>query len=289
MANHPARDLKQFIDEALAEWLKERQRNQRGLTLGVDTGPPWPNFGQEIGRQASRKLSTLESSRKQLVRRLKRIPYPYVDPSSTQTQGSNQHRKNQHRKSSYTHVQSLGLLNFLLNPPFLSLVRRVWLFHLDYDIETGLRRKKKSQFGYPLDFHREMMQAIASALRRVSGIAAKHRVHRKWFAHYYAHSLRQLLRDASNLYPHLPFKHTPIERTPISRTRPQSFAVDLRAELFNALTKEFAARRKKNDKLAYQLTALICSPRSCITTRTLNPNPELVRRNMMDRKKKKKP
>jgi hypothetical protein len=184
-------------------------------------------------------------------------------------------------KSFYRHVQRLGLLDFLLKPPFLWEIRRAWFFRRHYELEEQLRKRKKSQHGYPLAFHREMMLAIASHSERVSRIARKHRVPRNWFKGYYSQSLKHLFSEASVIYPELLRWFEPS-----SRLRPHSLGVESRLMVFDAITAEFARRKINNNTLAHQLTALICSPQNCITTHRLDPSADLVRRNIADRKKR---
>jgi hypothetical protein len=263
--------VERFVSEALQAWLKERDKDVKPGDP-VREGPPYPYVsGDESAARASREQGTPEKSQRQLVRRLKRFQYPYVAPHPYAV-------KIRSGKSFYRHVRSLGLLNFLLEPPFLWEVRKAWFFHRHYELEKRRRDRKKSQHGYPLAFHREMMLAIASHLGRISKIAREHRVPRKWFVGYYAQTLKQLLSEASVTYPELLrwFK-------PNSQLRPHSLDVESRLDVFDAITAEFARKKIKNNTLAYQLTALICSPENCIATHTLDPSPDLVRRNISDR------
>jgi len=266
--------LKRFVSEALRERVKERDKHV-GSTDPVREGPSWPYVtGDKIAARVTREQGTPEKSRKQLIRRLKRFRYPYI---TSHPYGP----RNTRGKSFYRHAQGLGLLDFLLKPPFLWEIRRAWFFRRHYELEKQLRDRKQSQHGYPLAFHREMMLAIASHLERISRIARKHRVPRKWFEDHYAQTLEQLLSEASVCYPEL-------QRwlTPTGRLRPHSLGVELQVDIFDAIAAEFARRKIDSKTLAYQLTALICSPQSCITTRTLHPSPDLVRRNIRDRKTK---
>jgi|HubBroStandDraft_4_1064222.scaffolds.fasta_scaffold87189_1 hypothetical protein len=82
------------------------------------------------------------------------------------------------------------------------------------------------------------MLAIASHLERISKIARKSQVPRKWFADYYAQTLKQLLTEASICYPE-------IQRwfEPGSRLRSHSFGVESQVAVFDAIATEFSRRR----------------------------------------------
>lgn len=266
-------EVEGFVSEALQAWLDERDKDTMLFDTVRPEPPPLYVGGDKIAARASRELGTPEKSRRQLVRRLKRFRYPYVAPHQYAV-------KIRSGKSFYRHVQSLGLLKFLLEPPFLWEVRKAWLFRSEHELETEQFIEKKTPSGYPWVFHRQMMFAIAGQLARISKIAEKHRVPRKWFEDYYDESLRQLLRETSVAYPE--WMHRKI---PLTQIRPRSFGVDSQVEMFDAITKELTRRKKTNNRLAYELTALFCSPPSCIRTRILEPNPETVRTSVRDRKK----
>ena len=92
-------------------------------------------------------------------------------------------------------------MDFLITPPFLWNVRRAWWFRRYHDIELERRLEKKSQYGYPVEFHREMMLAITAHLARISRIAKKHQVPGEWFKEHYDESLRLLLKETAVSYP----------------------------------------------------------------------------------------
>lgn len=272
-ADAELKQVKRFVAEAIQVSQKDREKNVRPGDP-VRDGPPWPYVSDDkIASRVSRELSTPEESRKQLVERLEAFRYPYQAwrPHSEVSQGVS---------SFYSHVESLGLLDFLITPPFLWDVRRVWFVRRHYELESEQRFQKKSQYGYPVAFHREMMLAIAGHLTRISKIAEKHQVPTHEFKDYYNEALRQLLKETAVSYP-----QWRLWTKPVGRIRPRSFGVDSQLEIFDAITKELAGRGTKNNKLAYELTALICSPESCIRTRILEPNPETVRTNVRDRRK----
>jgi len=274
MADAQLKQVKKFMSEAIQVSQKDREEHVRPGDP-VHDGPPWPYVSDDkIAVRVSRELSTPEESRKQLVARLEAFRYPYEAwrPHGEVSQGVG---------SFYSHVESSGLLDFLITPPFLWDIRRVWFFRRHHELESEQRFEKKSQYGYPLPFHREMMLAIAGNLARVSKIAEKHQVPTDEFKDYYDESLRQLLKETAVSYP-----EWRLRTKPVGRIRPRPFGVDSQLDIFDAITKELARRNTKNNKLAYELTALICSPQSCIRTRILEPNPETVRANVRDRRKK---
>jgi hypothetical protein len=205
-----------FVSEALQAWHDERDKDV--MLFGTVRAEPPPLYvgGDEIAARANREQGTPEKSQKQLLRRLKRFRYPYVAPNLYAV-------RNTSGETFYRHVQSLGLLSFLLEPPFLWEVRKAWYFRRVHELETEQRVEKKTPSSYPWVFHQEMMFAIAGQLARISKIAEKHRVPRKWFQDYYDESLRQLLLETSVAYPEWMRR-----KTPLSRIRPRSLGVVMR-------------------------------------------------------------
>jgi hypothetical protein len=126
------------------------------------------------------------------------------------------------------------------------------------------------------------MTALVGHLSQICKIAKKHSVPRSWFQNDYDESLRQLIRDTSVIYP-----EWLLRKDPFSRVRPHSLGLESQLEIFDAITKEFSRRKIKNNKLAYELTALICSPPASVQNKILEPNPEAVRTNVRDRRRKK--
>jgi hypothetical protein len=274
MADAQLKLVKRFMSEAIQVSQKDREKDVRPGDP-VRDGPPWPYVSDDkIAARVSRELSTPEESTKQLVARLEAFRYPYEPfrPNGIVSQGAG---------TFYSHVESLGFLDFLITPPFLWDVRRVWFFRRHHDLELEQRFEKKSQDGYPVAFHREMMLAIAGHLARISKIAAKHQVPVHEFKDYYNEALMQLLKETAVSYP-----QWRLWTKPVGRIRPRSFGVDSQLEIFDAITKELAVRGTKNNRLAYELTALICSPQSSVRTRILEPTPDTVRTNVRDRRKK---
>ena len=273
MADAQLKRVKQFVEEGIQLSQKDRNKNVHPADP-VHEGLPWPYSDDRIAPRVSKELSSPEESRKQLIARLEAFRYPYEAwrPHGEVSQGG---------ATFYSHVETLGLLDFLITPPFLWDVRHVWWFRRYDDIELEQRQEKKSQYGYPVAFHREMMFAIAAHLTRICKIAKKHQVPRDWFKAHYDESLRLLLKETAVSYP-----EWLLWTKPVGRIRPRSFGVDSQLQIFDAITEELKRRNTRNNKLAYELTALICSPQSCVVTRILEPNPETVRTNVRDRRKK---
>src|SRR5580692_8076032 len=97
--------LERFVSKAVQAWLEECDKHV-GPADPVREGRPWPGVaGDEISARVTRELSTSDKTRKQLVRRLKRIRYPYGTTARV-------------KKSFYIQVKGLGLLNFLLSQSF---------------------------------------------------------------------------------------------------------------------------------------------------------------------------
>ena len=258
--------LQQFVSEALWTWLAERDTHV-GPDGPVREWPPWPYVSEDkIVPRVRRELSTIAKSRRQLVRRLQRIRYPYQSTAKI-------------RHSFYSHVKRFRLLTFLRSSEFLYKVRMAWSFHRQYELEKDLFDRKQSQDGYPLVFHRDILREISRHLDRIVKIAGKHGVPKEQFAKYQKSIQDQLRVEVAVCYPELQrwFKTA-------SRIRPHSSAVEMRLEIFDAIQAELAKRSIHNDELAYQLTALICSGRSSIEKRLLDPTPDAVRLSVNDRK-----
>lgn len=269
--------LKEFVSEAVQAWLSERDKNVNPADP-VREGPPWPYVsGDKIAARVTHELSTPDKSKKQLVRRLKRFRYPYGTTAKVQ-------------ESFYAHVKVLGLLNFLLSEPFLHKVRSAWFSRRYYELEKELFDQKKSQYGYPREFHRDIMRELSKHWGRIVKIAGKHGVPIAQFAEYLPAIQKQLVVQASVCYPEL--QSSPFLRPAFgarrfkraSRITPHSLAVENRREIFDAIQAELVKSKIRNDELAYQLTALICSGTSSIAKRLLDPTPDVVRLSVTNRK-----
>jgi hypothetical protein len=259
-------NLKQFVSEALWTELAERDKHLKS-SGPVRLGPPWPYVsGDKISARVSRELSTIAKSRRQLVRRLQRIRYPYQSTAKIS-------------HSFYFQVKKFRLLTFLRSREFLYRVRRAWFFRRHYELEKDLFDQRKSQDGYPLIFHRDILREISKHWDRIVKITGKYGGPTEQFAKYQKAIQEQLLVEASACYPELQrwFKRA-------SRIGPRSCAVEIRCEIYDAIQAELARRSIGNDELACQLTALICSGTSSIENHRLAPTPDSVRLSVKNRK-----
>jgi len=266
-------ELERFVSEALELETKERLKHQHPADP-VRVAIPFPEISEDkIAAAVSRELSTPKHTQEQLLARLHGLQYPYAPP--------NQQR--QKAGTFYQHVQKKNLLTFLLGPPFLGEVRSVWFLRLHHQLLAEHRHDKKSQHGYQVAFHQEMLSTLTNQLRKVCTIAAKYKVPRDWFVAYYRESLKLLLRETSVIYP-----EWRMWQVPVSRLRPRSLGVESQLRIFDAITRELTERKTKNHQLTRELTALICSPQSCVRTKILEPNPEAVRMSVRDRRRTKR-
>jgi hypothetical protein len=182
--------LEQFVSEAVRAWLKERD-NHVDPADPVREGPPWPGVaGDKIAARVNQELSTSDKTRKQLIYRLKRIRYPYATTTRV-------------KKSFYIHLKGLGLLTFLLGKPFLDKVRSAWFFRRYYELEKELFRQRKSQYGCPREFHRDIMRELSKHWGRIVKIAGRHGVPTDQFAEYLLAIQKQLVVQAPVCYPEL--------------------------------------------------------------------------------------
>ena len=169
----------------------------------------------------------------------------------------------------------------VLSPTLLGQIWMAWILYGYYLQEQKLCTEKKSQYGYPLKFHRDAMKQIAGDLLGLEAIAAQNKVPQKWFSRYRADALKALLREASICYPTMlmGFKSA-------AQFRPDKSAGDTQMDLFQGIQRT-ASGKQISDNFAYHLVALICSPPSSIRNGKLEPMPSSVGRNVRDRQKQK--
>lgn len=128
-----------------------------------------------------------------------------------------------------------------------------------------------------------MMHEASGGLQRISALEKKYSVSKRWAANYVDGARKQLLKEAAICYPEMLRGFIPN-----SRINPHALAVETQLSILKSLQTEFERKGEKNNTLAYQLTALICSADSCVTTKLLDPNRDAVRTSERDRKKKAK-
>jgi hypothetical protein len=259
-------DLRRFIKRAWEAWYEEQDQFREKFPGVAPQGPPWPFIaGDKIAERVSSEQGTLNQSRRKFLARLEQFQYPYPEG-------------NLRKATFYNHLKDLGLWGLLSSRDFIIVIRWAWFLWTYHELTLELRVKKQSQYGYPLEFHRKMMLEIAGHLGRLDKLSSKYAAPESWFARYRAEILKQLLREASIVYPELRrWSETS------HAIRPRSLKVEAQLDVLNAIRVQFAKKRIRNNKLAYQLTALICSPDSCIAAQKLDPTPEKVRRNVRDR------
>lgn len=116
--------LRKLINEAL----KLRESQQKTLPPGLvpSVWPAWPyvDGSNILGSMVSREIGQPEKSQEELKWRLKQVRYPFPEG-------------NKSGKTFYQHIQSLGLLDLLLNPPLLWEIRQVWWFQGHYGKEAS--------------------------------------------------------------------------------------------------------------------------------------------------------
>jgi hypothetical protein len=264
-------ELKLFIQEALDAWNEERSRFHSKFPGVPDAWPPWPFIvGKDsIAERVSKEVGTAHKVKRKFLSRTKQIKYPYPEAN---IKGA----------TFYDHLKDLGLLHVVSSSEIIAAIRTAWFLRRYYKVEVELRAKGHSQYGFPLEFHRKMMLENVGHLRRLIKLSSKHGVPHSWFADQRADILKRLLHEASIVYPEL----RRWQKTP-HKLRPHSLKVEAQLQVLDALRACFA-KIKQNNKLAYQLTALICSLDSDIATQKLDPTPEKVRRNAKDRRNKPK-
>lgn len=250
------------LRELIAEAMEERNKDRHlPATVPPPVWPAWPYLdpGNILGKTVSQEIGPPKRSQQELEWRLKQIPYPYFERTKS-------------GKTFYQHVRTLNLLNILKSPPLLGVIRRVWWFQRYYEGEIDLRRDKKSEYGYPLEFHRKVIFACSSHWHELRTLAEAHAVRKEWFEDYRRAILQEILREAAIYYPQLLEDYSPA-----LQIRPRSFKIHNQLQLYDAIETAFAEKRVTNHKLGQQLTALICSNHKDIARGSLNPTPQNVR------------
>lgn len=220
-----------------------------------------------VGSQLLDQL-TLEKVREHLEWRLKKISYPYPPPPERVEKNG--------FKSFYQHFQQRGILDLVLNPPLLEDIAQTWLDLRSYDLYKQLHVNGRSQYRHPLTFHREAMEEIAGHLQQLSDISSKHHVALNWFGGYVSQVRKALLREAEIYYPDIPasFKKA-------SEFAPQAQKIAAQLILFGSVVDIFRFNQIVDSmKLAYHLTALICSHTAAIDEGKLEPTPKTISKNV---------
>lgn len=267
MSRKGVREIHDYLSPLVAKLLaKPSPHPEDPVSLGI----PWPYVTHDlVADRVSKELASPERTRNQLIYRLKRFLYPYPEG-------------NRKKRTFYTHVRSLGLLEPLVAPLLLWDIQMAWFLQRHYEIERDLQRKQLSQLGFPLDFHKRMLHLLFAHLQRTTALAQQHHVPvQEWLREYHSEINKQLLLEAGQYFPQLR-----LWAKPADKLRVYSHAVGTQVEVYCAISAIFKKRKLKNNKLACQLTALICSSSARIRGGQLDPNPERVRKYVRDWRKK---
>lgn len=258
-----ARDvaLRKLLEEALPHVSEQLgsapklSRNERRWGIGTD----------RLEKEMSRPFLV-----EQLTKRLKGFKYPYRQGTKRGT-------------TFYDYLKKLGLLKWLFSSSFIWIVRLTWSRILNDQRGRERDTRKVSIDGYKMASHRALMNEIARHLTRVSNILQGNEVPDEYLSEYRKSSLRELRRQAETYYQDALLFSFIVP----SRVRGRYSTAGLQMAVLDEIQKAFDRRNLTNRTLAYQLTALICSPQECISSQKLSPNPEAVRTN--DRARKQKP
>jgi hypothetical protein len=263
------RRLQALITEALEIERARTQDFSRRFPGVPQLWPAWPywDFGP-ITSRVTKELGGQSKSVREIRWRLKQFEYPY--PHSVARKPT----------TFYQHAKSMGLLGILLNPPLLFEIRSFWWLQRQSNCQRDVKTQKKSEYGYPLAFHRELVFQLAAHIGASERLAKKYEVSRteetkSWserFEEYRRAALKQLLNEAAIVYPEIQLRLTPA-------TQLKEKAEKLKAEiaLYDKLNSAIKRRGKESHKFAYHLTSLICTPRESILKHKLRPTPETVR------------
>jgi hypothetical protein len=269
--------LQKYIQEAYDAWWEEQQKLKTkfpDVPVPLNRGFQWPYqpTADLITPKAKAEAGDLNRTKEKMKWRLQRVRYPY----SESPYGEKSDR------TFYQYVKNHGLLKLLFSPTLLGEIWMAWMFYGYYLQEQKLNKEKKSQYGYPLRFHRDAMKQIARDLLTLEAIAAQNKVRPEWFAKYRADVLSALLREASICYPRML-----IGLKSAAQFRADKSAGDTQRHLFRVIQDTFSGK-SISDNFAYHLVALICSPLSSISRGELEPIPTGVGKNIRKKKKTKK-
>jgi len=269
----PKIKLEEFIAEALQ---LEKERMAAGA-LRFDGMPPhvwpaWPywNYGT-VSAAVSKELGGPEETVSEIVWRLKRFRYPYHG------------EKGKRPKTFYQRAEILGILDALLRPPLLWDIRSLWWFQKYNSCELELKQRKKSEYGLPMAFHRQLLFQLSAHLSELEKIAGKHerkkdKETKAWFERFYEYrraTLKQILSEAAIVYPQVQDR-----LTPAAQLKAKAEKLDAEVALFLKLDSMFKGQGLKSHKFAYHLTSLFCTPRKTVSQHQLRPTPETIRRNI---------
>lgn len=229
-------------------------------------GIPWPDVSDDfLMPQVVAEHANLEESKKEILSRLKHFRYPY--PAG-----------NKSGRTFYDHLSRLGLVNLLIETPLLYDIRDVWKSKRYYELQVRARSEKLSQHDFPLEFHKKILLLLFDHLEQITCVAEEYAVPDAiWFREYHEAIQRQLLREGASYYPQFRKWFKPAHRITV-----RSFSVSRQVELFFNLCKSFAKRKVQNKRVAYQITALMCSSSDSIRKGKLDPDPEEVRKYVRD-------
>jgi hypothetical protein len=239
----------------------------------TDASLPWPyTGGTGVAAEVNRLLGSPEQSREELLARLNAFDYPYPGP-------------NKKHKTFYDHLKTQGMLQVVIQPPFLWKVRMVWWWRIAFETELELKKSALSKCRMRLRFHKQMMNLISEHHSRVSALGKTHGiVGQPWIVEYLAALDRQFLKEAENVYPDANRRLVPASQLSI-----YPFGSAPQVEIYRAiLDGQKRCEKKRNKKFACQLTALICSSADSIREKKLEPNPAAVRQNILQLAKHRK-
>ena len=255
-------DLKSCLLHLYGESVEQQKAKTRDPLDPVELQVPWPYV---LYYPSAIRLDDPEKTKREIVWRLKNFHYPYPE-------GNKAH------KTFYKHIKSLGLLNLLLTPPLLWSIRSVWFDQQSHKLESKWKSERHSVHNLPIAYHRALLHLLFDHIRRIDRVGEKFEVsNQEWLRDYYVALQKQLLREGASYYPQ--FRRT---FKPSHRLRVWSHEVENQLELYFALLESFGSVRPKSKKLARQVTAVLCSGPECIRNKTLNPDPERVRKYIGD-------
>jgi len=168
--------------------------------------------------------------RSQLLERLETFEYPYPE---------GRFHGAKRKRSFYDRVVEAGLFDNLLDGNLFRTIRLWWFFLEAERLEKKKKRKGRSEYGYPIDFHRETLAEFLRHALTLHRLRERYEVPATWLSAHLQSTDLQLARDTSVFYSYSPCAKQQ------SRTF-FSYRSDAQLEIFDAIS--LALQKQKNKR-----------------------------------------
>lgn len=271
MAPRSLRSLEDYVRKliAAADRADEVRRTERKSQRDYDGILPQPSYFQRdhrIWQIVNREKLSEEAQKAELKARLDHFQYPYPEG-------------NKSGKTFSHHLASRALSDLLLESRVFSEIRGYLTLRRYREITSDQRLNYLAADGLPISFYRRAASRLFRHAKEMKRLIAQHKLNEGQFADYLAALDKQLLAVALLAWPRLATSIGGYNfKIPMHADH-----VDAQLSIFDVITDALRRKHVGNKILAYQLTALVCSPSDCVTRDMLCPTPENIRKNVRDR------